>query len=147
SGLKVGITRHTQIPTRWIDQGASQAIKLAETPNRYLAGMIEVSLKQHLNDKTNWQQMLKNQHPDLDLKSEKERIKHLIDQTLHEYVHPDDEITEIRFPVLQYPTKIKSIGFDKIPEFEGRLMGIKGQYLLFENGRSEEHTSELQSRE
>ncbi|HLU85941.1 MAG TPA: DUF2797 domain-containing protein [Vicingaceae bacterium] len=134
SGLKVGITRHTQVPTRWIDQGASQAIKLAETPNRYLAGMIEVSLKKHLEDKTNWQQMLKNVHPNLDLIAEKEKVKQLVDAAYHEYILPENEIINIHFPVLHYPVKVKSIGFEKVPEYEGKLVGIKGQYLLFENG-------------
>jgi hypothetical protein len=31
-------SRETQIPTRWIDQGANQALILAETPYRQLAG-------------------------------------------------------------------------------------------------------------
>src|SRR3972149_10601342 len=59
SGIKVGVTRSTQVPTRWIDQGASEAILFAKTPNRYLAGCIEVCLKKHVSDKTQWQRMLK----------------------------------------------------------------------------------------
>lgn len=134
SGVKVGVTRYTQVPTRWIDQGASQAIKLAETPNRYLAGMIEVSLKNHIADKTNWQQMLKNIHPNLDLLAEKEKVKTLVDQAYHEYLLSDSEIININFPVENYPVKVTSIGFEKVPEYEGKLVGIKGQYLIFENG-------------
>lgn len=134
SGLKIGITRQMQVLTRWIDQGASQAIKVAETPNRYLAGMIEVNLKKHLNDRTNWRQMLTDFHLDLDLKSEKEKTKLLIDDCYQEYIHTGDAITYIQYPVVQYPGKLKSIGFDKVPEFEGRLTGVKGQYLLFETG-------------
>ena len=45
SHLKVGVTRKSQIPTRWIDQGAHQAMSIIETPNRYLAGISEVALK------------------------------------------------------------------------------------------------------
>lgn len=134
SGIKVGITRAPQVPTRWIDQGAVQAIKLAVTPNRYLAGMIEVSLKAHLDDKTNWRKMLMNVYPDVDLIEKKKEVKSLLDDEYQEYIETEDEILEIPFPVTDYPVKIKSIGFDKIPEYTGVLKGIKGQYLLFENG-------------
>lgn len=134
SGLKVGVTRASQIPTRWIDQGAEKAIKLAVTPNRYLAGVIEVALKPYLNDKTSWQKMLKNEQPkNIELEDEKQKAWELLDQELQEYITEDDEITEINYPVIQYPVKVKSINFDKIPEFKGKLMGIKGQYLIFEN--------------
>lgn len=134
SGIKVGVTRDTQVPTRWIDQGAVKAIKLAETPNRYLAGMIEVSLKDHMADKTNWRKMLMNVHPDVDLIEQKEFTKTLLDEEYHEYIDKVDEIIELNFPVLEYPIKVKSIGFDKVPEYIGKLVGIKGQYLLFANG-------------
>lgn len=134
SGIKVGITRAPQVPTRWIDQGAVQAIKLAVTPNRYLAGMIEVSLKAHLDDKTNWRKMLMNVYPDIDLIEKKQEVKNLLDNEYQEYIETKDEILKIPFPVTDYPVKIKSIGFDKVPEYTGVLKGIKGQYLLFENG-------------
>ena len=134
SGIKVGITRAPQVPTRWIDQGAVQAIKLAVTPNRYLAGMIEVSLKAHLDDKTNWRKMLMNVYPEVDLIEKKKEVKSLLDEEYQEYIETEDEILEIPFPVTDYPVKIKSIGFDKVPEYTGVLIGIKGQYLLFENG-------------
>ena len=135
SGLKVGVTRSAQVPTRWIDQGASKAIKLAVTPNRHLAGVIEVALKPYLSDKTSWQKMLKNEHPeDIDLEEEKQKAWELLDPELQEYITEDDEITEITFPVEKYPVKVKSINFDKTPEFSGKLIGIKGQYLIFEEG-------------
>ena len=132
--MKVGVTRDTQVPTRWIDQGAVKAIKLAETPNRYLAGMIEVSLKDHMADKTNWRKMLMNVYPDIDLIAKKNEISALLDEEYHQYITNTDEIININFPVLDYPVKVKSIGFDKVPEFTSVLKGIKGQYLLFENG-------------
>ncbi|WP_222931405.1 DUF2797 domain-containing protein [Xanthovirga aplysinae] len=136
SALKVGVTRDTQIPTRWIDQGAWKALTLAETPNRYLAGCIEVALKNHLSDKTHWQKMLKNiLAEDTDLMEEKEKIKQLIPEEFQQYFHSSSEITEIHYPVQAYPTKVKSINLDKTPEFEGNLMGIKGQYLIFEDER------------
>ncbi len=134
SGIKVGVTRDTQVPTRWIDQGAVKAIKLAETPNRYLAGMIEVSLKNHMADKTNWRKMLMNVYPDVDLIEEKQKTKTLLDEEYHQYITKSDKIIELNYPVLNYPVKVKSIGFDKVPEYTGKLVGIKGQYLFFENG-------------
>ena len=45
SNVKVGVTRKGQVPTRWIDQGAHEAIEIVEVPNRYLAGITEVALK------------------------------------------------------------------------------------------------------
>ena len=135
SGLKVGVTRSTQIPTRWIDQGASRAILFAQVPNRYLAGCIEVALKEHVSDKTNWQRMLKNEVLDADLEEEKSRMEDLLPRDLQDYVADDDEITEINYPVDKYPLKIKSIGFDKEPEIIGTLKGIKGQYLYLDFDR------------
>ncbi len=134
SGVKVGVTRHTQIPTRWIDQGASYAIKLATVPNRHMAGLIEVALKEHMSDKTNWQRMLKNLVLEgVDLVEEKERAYELIPMELQEFFSDDDDITAIEYPVERYPEKVKSVSFDKQKVVEGRLVGIKGQYLIFED--------------
>ena len=135
SGVKVGVTRSTQIPTRWMDQGAWQAIKLAKTTNRYSAGIIEVALKEHVSDRTQWQRMLKNQlieGVDL-LDKKKEMLAHLTDE-LRKYKCDDNDITEIIYPVEEYPEKVKSLSFDKLNEIEGRLWGIKGQYLMFDDG-------------
>lgn len=133
ANAKVGITRKPQIPSRWIDQGAVQTIILAETPNRYLAGMIEVSLKKVISDKTHWQKMLKNDVDDsinlIDLKHE--LILHLPDD-LKSYVVRDEMINSLEFPVLDYPQKVKSLSFDKQEVIEGTLTGIKGQYLMFD---------------
>ena len=136
SGVKVGVTRSEQIPTRWMDQGAWQAIKLAKTSNRYTAGLIEVSLKEHISDRTQWQAMLKNkliEGIDL-LKKKQEMLDHLTDE-LRRYKCNDNDITEIIYPVKEYPEKVKSLSFDKLNEIEGRLWGIKGQYLMFDNGK------------
>lgn len=135
SGVKVGITRDTQAPTRWIDQGASYALPIAKTPNRYLCGMIEVSLKEHLSDRTIWQRMLKNEIAHEDLIEKRNEIFDLIPSDLQEYILPEEEILHIEYPVNEYPSKVKSLSFDKTPVIEGRLMGIKGQYLLFEGGQ------------
>ena len=136
SGLKVGVTRYTQIPTRWMDQGAHLAVKLARTPNRYLAGLIEVDLKQHLADKTNWQQMLKGQvKREVNLLEEKQKASQKLREDLQEYLIDDNELTEIHYPLEEHPAKVKSISFDKMDEYTGTLAGIKGQYLIFEDGQ------------
>jgi hypothetical protein len=133
--VKVGVTRNNQIPTRWIDQGASFAVKVAKTPNRHIAGIIEVFLKKYYTDKTDWRAMLKNEMAQIvNLPAEKEKIFSLLPAELKKYVEPDNEITEIVYPVLAYPEKITSVGFDKTPKIEGKLKGIKGQYLIFDNG-------------
>ena len=132
--MKVGVTRNTQIPTRWIDQGASAAIRLAETPNRYLAGVLEVALKEHFSDKTNWQKMLKNEVDEsIDLASEKWQLEELLPSDLTQYFTDDEDIESFEYPVLNYPSKIKSIALEKIGTFTGNLIGIKGQYLLFDD--------------
>jgi hypothetical protein len=134
SGLKVGVTRHTQIPTRWMDQGAHKAIRLAKTPNRHIAGLIEVDLKQFLADKTNWQQMLKNQvKRPVDLWEEKKKASTNLSGELQQYLIDNDELTEIVYPVEKYPSKVKSLSFDKTGHYGGRLVGIKGQYLIFDD--------------
>ena len=135
SGIKVGVTRSGQIPTRWIDQGAWQAIKLAKTPNRYIAGLIEVALKEHISDRTNWQRMLKNQLIEgVDLTvTKKEMVAHL-PSDLQNYISEENDITEINYPVNEYPEKVKSLSFDKLEEITGRLWGVKGQYLIFDDG-------------
>lgn len=135
SALKVGVTRTQQVPTRWIDQGASSAIRLAEVPYRQLAGEIEVALKEHLTDKTNWRKMLTNEVKEgVDLVEEKEEIAGLLDEAYWDYITDDDEVMEINYPVEEFPTKVKSNSFDKVRRVGGKLSGIKGQYLLFEGG-------------
>lgn len=134
--IKVGVTRKTQLPTRWIDQGANEAIQLAETPNRYLAGIIEVALKDHFTDKTNWRRMLKNEtDPSLDLESSKWEMEELLPDDLSQYMVDDDTIATFSYPVLEYPEKVKSLQLEKTPEINGILKGIKGQYLLLDNDR------------
>jgi hypothetical protein len=135
-GLKVGVTRHTQVPTRWIDQGAHSAIVLARTPHRNLAGQVEVELKKYLNDKTNWRAMLTNKkegEPDLII-SKQEAVAKLTEE-LKQYVTDSKEITQINYPVETYPIKVKSVNLDKTPDFSGMLQGIRGQYLIFNDGQ------------
>jgi len=135
SGLKVGVTRSSQIPTRWIDQGAWKAIRFAKTPNRHLAGLIEVELKSFMKDKTNWRLMLTGQvDRNIDLVEEKVKAVKDLSEELRKYVSENDEVVEICYPVDHYPVKVKSINLDKEPDYTGKLTGIKGQYLLFNDG-------------
>ncbi len=134
SQLKVGVTRIHQVPTRWIDQGASQVISLAVTPNRHLAGMIEVSLKAHIADKTQWKTMLMNNARTVDLLQMKQKIEALVPAEYQQYINPDNTIYEFSYPIIEQPQVKQSVNFDNKPVFEGKLIGIKGQYLLFDNG-------------
>lgn len=131
--VKVGVTRKTQVPTRWIDQGAHEAIVVLETPNRYLAGIAEVALKEHISDKTKWQSMLKNDIDDLNLKNIKQDLKQFLPTETQEFFKSDEEEFHINFPVEQYPKKIKSLNLTKTRDYQGKLKGIKGQYLIFED--------------
>jgi hypothetical protein len=135
SEVKVGVTRKTQMPTRWIDQGATQAISIVEVPNRYLAGITEVALKNHYADKTNWRKMLQNDVEQVDLIAERLKVEHLIPSEVHEYFYlQKNDLYEMHYPVLEYPKKINSLSLEKTPSFIGKLSGIKGQYLIFEDG-------------
>ncbi|NBV83680.1 DUF2797 domain-containing protein [bacterium] len=134
-GLKVGVTRETQVPTRWIDQGASSAAVLATTPNRYWSGVIEVELKQFLSDKTNWQRMLKGQDPDIDLSDIHHRVQALSRPEWAGFLHMEAEVVTLRYPVIQYPESVKSIKLDTSPTITGELAGIRGQYLMFTDNR------------
>lgn len=133
SNVKVGVTRKSQIPTRWIDQGAHEAIEIVEVPNRYLAGITEIALKEHVSDKTNWRKMLQNDVLDLNLAEIRDSLKQYIPEEAKEYFIASNTETNIDFPVLQYPTKLKTLNLEKTPHYEGVLKGIKGQYLLFED--------------
>ena len=143
SGLKVGITRFSQIPTRWIDQGAVQAIPIFQVKTRYQSGLIEVALKSYVNDKTNWRQMLKETAPIIDMQRAKEEICQQADPQLVAIREqfPNGDITQlsenatiIDYPVQAYPCKVVSHNFEKTPKVSGKLLGIKGQYLILDTG-------------
>ena len=133
SSVKVGVTRKSQIPTRWIDQGAHEAIEIVETPNRYLAGITEVALKEHISDKTNWRSMLTGKIEDVDLLAWRGRLREYIPEEARPYFIESTRESHMEFPVLRYPQKVKSLNLEKQPEYTGKLMGIKGQYLIFED--------------
>ena len=135
SEIKVGVTRDSQVPTRWIDQGAEQALAIVEVPNRYLAGITEVALKSHFADKTNWRKMLTNDIVAVDLMDEKQKVFELLPNEVREHFDMAAfKVAPLQYPVLEYPKKITSLSLDKNPSFQGKLTGIKGQYLIFENG-------------
>jgi hypothetical protein len=144
SGIKVGITRQSQIPTRWIDQGAVQALPIFKVASRYMAGLIEVELAKHVSDKTSWQQMLKSQPAPIDLVAQRDllltecvdelaRIRQQFAPAMMTLL-PDESVVNIQFPVNHYPNKLNSFNLDKQPEVSGVLQGIKGQYLLLDTG-------------
>lgn len=144
SGVKVGITRETQIPTRWIDQGAVQALPIAIGQSRFQVGLMEVALKQFVNDKTDWRKMLKNLVEEVDLTLIRDEIfskcQNEIDAINERFgkgsieLLTDENPVEINYPVTQYPEKVKSLNLDKVPIAEGVLQGIKGQYLILDTG-------------
>ncbi|HRX32007.1 MAG TPA: DUF2797 domain-containing protein [Tenuifilaceae bacterium] len=134
-GVKVGVTRFHQVPTRWIDQGATHAVKLCRTKNRYSAGLVEVELKKIMSDKTPWQAMLKGvEDENLNLLFEKDKALEYINGKSLEYIPETNGLYRITYPVNEYPVKVKSHSFDKESVFSGILMGIKGQYLILESG-------------
>jgi len=144
SGIKVGITRGTQIPTRWIDQGAVQALPILSVQTRQQSGLVEATFKQHVADKTNWRAMLKGQVDIIDLRAERDRLLDLCAQPLAELqqrfgvyavqILSNAELIAIDYPVLQHPAKVVSLDLEKTPLIEGRLLGIKGQYLILDTG-------------
>ncbi|WP_298502108.1 DUF2797 domain-containing protein [uncultured Maribacter sp.] len=133
SNVKVGVTRKAQVPTRWIDQGAHEAIEIVEVPNRYLAGVTEVALKNYVGDKTNWRKMLTNSTDDENLVEWRTKLKPYIPSEVQEYFIENNTETHLEFPVLKYPDKVKSLNLSKTPSYTGKLKGIKGQYLIFED--------------
>ncbi len=135
SEVKVGVTRPTQIPTRWIDQGAAAALCIARTPNRHLAGTIEVFLKKHLSDKTPWRKMLTSDPASLiPLLEERKRVLPLIQEPYDKYLIPDDDPLVLHYPVDFYPEKVQTMTLDRQSGITGLLAGIKGQYLIFSGG-------------
>jgi hypothetical protein len=136
SGLKVGITRLSQVPFRWIDQGATQALPILEVKNRLTSGLIEVVFKQHIADKTDWRKMLKGDAAEVDLIFWKEKLLKEVESEIKNYEFKvlDGQEYKFTYPVKAYPEKVSSIGLDKTPEIDSTLMGIKGQYLIFKSG-------------
>ena len=144
SGIKVGITRGSNIPHRWIDQGASQALPIAQVATRRISGLLEVAIAQHVNDKTNWRKMLKGSPEPVDLPALRDQLLAQVQTEIATIQQdhgeealillPDEAVVDITYPVEQYLEKITSMNLDKTPTFSGMLLGIKGQYLIFDCG-------------
>lgn len=133
-GVKVGVTRKDQIPTRWVDQGASRAIVIAEFPYRQLAGKMEIALKSKWSDRTNWRKMLTNQPPEWDFSELYRRIQSEAKSGFNEYLISEDPVLQLNYPVKNYPQKVSSLNLDKTPSIRQKLVGIRGQYFIFESG-------------
>jgi hypothetical protein len=144
SGLKVGITRHTQIPTRWIDQGATQALPILRVATRRQSGLVEMLFKKHVADKTHWQKMLKAKPDTVDMLAERERLVSECEADITQLQKQfglqaiqllnDVQSVNIEYPILEYPVKVSSFNLDKTPIVEGVLQGVKGQYLILDTG-------------
>ncbi len=136
SGLKVGITRKTQVPTRWIDQGATEALPILEVSNRFLSGQIEMIFKKLVADKTDWRKMLKGDPEKIDLLEWKGKLLEGLkaELSVHEYTVLDLPVVRFQYPVETYPEKVSSFNLDKVSVVTGKLTGIKGQYLIFDTG-------------
>ncbi|MBL97720.1 MAG: hypothetical protein CMF52_07885 [Legionellales bacterium] len=144
SHVKVGITRAANVPRRWYDQGAMVALPIYQVPTRRVSGYLEVALKAYFKDKTQWRQMLQTQHCAVDLR---QSIQSVIDQgALNRYIdeeplfkdgppvpvysHYEPEV--ISYPMHDVPSPLKAINLEKTPEFTATLLGMKGQYLIFD---------------
>lgn len=144
SGVKVGITRASQIPTRWLDQGASQALPIFRVATRQQSGLVEDLLRTQVADKTNWRALLKGDAVPLDLPAIRDQLLESCAEGIAalqqrfglQAIQPvgDAEVLEIRYPVEAYPTKVASHDLEKTPVVEGILRGIKGQYLILDTG-------------
>jgi len=144
SGAKVGITRATQVPTRWIDQGATQALPIMRVATRQQSGLVEDVLRSQVTDRTNWRAMLKGEAPPLDLAQLAGEIFNVCHDGITllqerfglQAIQPlsDLAVVDIAYPVLAYPAKVASLDLEKTPIVEGTLQGIKGQYLIFDTG-------------
>ena len=143
SGIKVGITRGTQIPTRWIDQGASEALPIFKVSNRLLSGKLEMAIKEHVSDRTDWRKMLKGSPEHVDLAAKRDELVQAAEKEIKQIEKEfgkseiellDEKQININFPIEHYPEKVKSLNFDKTPDIEGVLQGIKGQYLILDTG-------------
>lgn len=143
TGVKVGITRASQMPTRWLDQGARQAVPMLRVATRQQSGLLEDAIRAHVTDRTNWRALLKGDTPLLDLPAERERLLGLCQDAISELqqrfgfqaIQPVDIAPlEINYPVEAYPSKVVSLDLEKTPQVSGRLLGLKGQYLILDSG-------------
>lgn len=157
--LKVGITRATQVPTRWIDQGATSAVLLAKVGSRHQAGLLEAYLSSRFADKSHWLKMLKtgnNKMNSSEFEQARQEALSLMrsgladsntapqltaaavrsrpDAARVEFLD-DALLVNLDYPLWSgLPEKITSMNLDKFPQIESRILGVKGQYLILEEG-------------
>jgi len=143
SGLKVGMTRASQIPTRWLDQGAAQALLCFRVPTRRQAGLVEVACKRYVADRTDWRTLLVGAPEPLDLQARQhdllDRCSDALDENRTTDEQPvtllaEEEARAFVYPVLTYPKGVSSFNFDTTARIEGTLLGIKGQYVILDTG-------------
>ena len=142
SNLKVGITRHTQLPTRWLDQGAVQAVPVMQVASRFLSGVVETLFATDMADKTDWRALLRGDPQLLDMTRMRQqliaRYQDRLEQLAHAYPDAlrfvDSPVQQFHYPVQRYPSKINAHSFDKTLSIGGTLQGIKGQYWLLDTG-------------
>ena len=101
-------------------------------------------LRSQVPDRTNWRTLLKGDAEVLDLVATREQIFDACADGLRALQGrfglqaiqplPDAEVVQMKYPVEAYPKKIVSFNLDKDPVVEGTLLGIKGQYLIFDTG-------------
>ena len=133
SGIKVGVTRSNNMTSRWIDQGAVEAIQLIEVPNRYLAGVAEVKLKDKFSDKTNWRKMLTSNIDESDIISDKKIAFEALGSDFEKYFKINSQLIKFNYQIQQPVESVKSVSLKKSNDVEGKLIGVKGQYLIFED--------------
>jgi hypothetical protein len=136
SQIKIGVTREKTFYHRMIEQGASKAIQIAKTPNRYYAGSIEVHMKKYIPDKTNYKIMLtKNNEEIYDLINYKFYLKNKFSKKLiNFFLEHKNNIYHFFYPIIKYPITIKNINLYNENLLNKRLIGLKGNYLIFDNG-------------
>ncbi|YCA16554.1 DUF2797 domain-containing protein [Kushneria sp. AK178] len=144
SGAKVGITKPSQMPTRWLDQGAVQALPILSVASRRQAGMVEALFRQEISDRTHWQRMLKGETADVDLITLRDDLMERLAPGLASLraqfaedniqMHGEQRVARFDYPVLAWPERVRAFNLDRTPQVEGRLMGLKGQYLILDTG-------------
>jgi hypothetical protein len=152
AGLKVGITKPSQVPVRWLDQGASQALIILRTATRQQAGLVEAALAQTVRDRTDWRALVAGEARAVDLDAARGQLARqasaaltALDRRYPGALQPaDDEVARVfSYPVSRYPRQFERFTLDTAATVRGRLVGIKGQYLLFDTGvfNVRQHTS------
>lgn len=134
SQVKVGLTRKNREWTRWIDQGAVKSMLIAELPTRLLAGQFEMEVAKELPDKTDWRKLIQGISADVNLEQVATEVRERLPEEWKPYLLSDMTVNDFVYPIASDVTpKARSLSLEK-QEIESVLLGIRGQYLLFEEG-------------